>query len=303
MAKYARQRCIPPSLPIAEEGIDAMVLFGSVARGDSDHLSDRDLLLVSDDSSSLTKSSQKLRALGWSCTGYFWEQLESAVSRRSLFIQHLRLEGIVIYDRDNRCRHLLEGSQQRGSYIWEVNQARELFSLVEVIPKVPWGLGWALDITAVALRSFGFATMADEGSLQYTFDAVLNMLIITGKLKKEEASLLSNLRSWKNCYRRAGEVDVSPALAQKVIDLTGRCMDAEMDCRVVLLEEFVDRVRKESDRSYNWYRTSRAVEANCHAYQATFNSTMLEKIREPSGFLNVELKRNFLNFSEYGLVS
>ena len=76
----------------------AIWLYGSHARGDADQLSDIDVLLVSDAHTSKQEISTVLRfdSPNLSVSQYSWPEIEGMSCYGSLFLHHLRLEGIKV---------------------------------------------------------------------------------------------------------------------------------------------------------------------------------------------------------------
>lgn len=87
----------------------AVWLYGSHARGDSDGISDKDVLLVCDERRSPQDVSRLLTAdqLGDSSVSqYAWSEIRKMAGYGSLFLEHIRLEGVVVYE-SPECRGLL----------------------------------------------------------------------------------------------------------------------------------------------------------------------------------------------------
>ena len=72
----------------------AVWVYGSVARGDADELSDTDVLLISDASDHPVPAVQAVPEA--SVSHYTWGQITSLAEVGSLFLHHLRLEGRVV---------------------------------------------------------------------------------------------------------------------------------------------------------------------------------------------------------------
>jgi hypothetical protein len=82
-------------------------LYGSAARGDSDDLSDVDLLLIDDDDDEGAPLNVELSPRA-SITRYSWAEVEHMVSYGSLFLHHVKLEGKPVQEgSDKRFRSLL----------------------------------------------------------------------------------------------------------------------------------------------------------------------------------------------------
>ena len=83
-------------------GIDAVLLFGSVARGDANEWSDIDLMVTSSDPNLtpeqlqqvLSERDEKVSLVYYPTSGF-----RKLYDERALFIAHLKKEGVVLYDR------------------------------------------------------------------------------------------------------------------------------------------------------------------------------------------------------------
>ncbi len=93
------------------KGIDAVLLFGSVARGDADEWSDIDLLVTASDPKltpsrirrALSRITARRISLIYYPTDFFVKQYRS----RALFIAHLKKEGTALFDRKNILKNVM----------------------------------------------------------------------------------------------------------------------------------------------------------------------------------------------------
>lgn len=93
-------------------GIDAVLLFGSVARGDANEWSDIDLLITGSDANltpeRLRKSLSRRGGNRVSLVYYPTPVFRKHYRERALFIAHLKREGIALFDRLKLLRAMLE---------------------------------------------------------------------------------------------------------------------------------------------------------------------------------------------------
>jgi hypothetical protein len=75
-------------------------LYGSHARGDADTLSDIDVLVLSDDNWSVGRVAAMVRVDERTCSisQYTWPEFWMMVERGSLFLHHIRSEGILLHE-------------------------------------------------------------------------------------------------------------------------------------------------------------------------------------------------------------
>lgn len=118
----------------SEEGVSAILLFGSRAREDSSRGSDTDLLLVSPSGTPKHKSIGHL-----SMFFYPWDKLQADARDGDLFVCHIVREAKPVFDPLNQLDQLRSQFKLRTSYAREITHARDL--------------GWFLDRHGSALNS------------------------------------------------------------------------------------------------------------------------------------------------------
>ncbi len=288
MVGHACKYYFQKNFQIESPSIDAAAIFGSCARGDSDQLSDRDILLVSKDSKSLRLTATHLESMGWSCSVFTWSQFSRECRRKSLFVQHLKLESIVIKDTHDRLQDSLYYVEPRGNYSWEIEQAKELIGLIEYIPLIEWGSIWALDVLMVGFRSFGYAILANEGMFRFSFDEVLNGLCTIGLLKSSDLPLLRALRKWKRSYREGiGAPSSINRQALELICLIDERIKLGLHVNFIAPVDFTKKQGDRTDNSKNWYRNSRALEAIVRLHPRQFDNALLHRLCSPQGYSSV----------------
>ncbi|MGJ3648098.1 MAG: hypothetical protein A4S12_04295 [Proteobacteria bacterium SG_bin5] len=119
---------------VGDEGVSAILLFGSRAREDNSRGSDTDLLLVSPPGTPQHKSIGHL-----SMFFYPWEKLAADARDGDLFVCHIVHEAKPVFDPLGQLDQLRSEFRLRTSYAREIAHARDL--------------GWFLDRHAGALNS------------------------------------------------------------------------------------------------------------------------------------------------------
>lgn len=117
-----------------DQGVSAILLFGSRAREDYGRGSDTDLLLISPPGVPKHKSIGQL-----SMFFYQWEKLSEDARDGNLFVCHIVREAKPLFDPLGQLNQLRSQFQLRTSYAREIGHARDL--------------GWFLDRHADALKS------------------------------------------------------------------------------------------------------------------------------------------------------
>lgn len=122
------------SISVGDQGVSAILLFGSRAREDNSRGSDTDLLLISPPGEPQHKSIGHL-----SMFFYPWEKLAADARHGDLFVCHIVHEAKPVFDPLGQLDELRSQFRLRTSYAREVAHARDL--------------GWFLDRHAGALNS------------------------------------------------------------------------------------------------------------------------------------------------------
>ena|ERR1700730_10972121 len=155
----------------------AEAVFGSISRGDNDTLSDRDVLLVDDDTQLLKQRKAVLEEEGWSVASYTFAKLNSLVSKGALFVKHLQDEANILRDVDGRLRLTLDSFRPNTSYYDDLVENSQLANLAEIRPDTPEGSLWAADILYVATRNFGVLYLAQKGIYLFSYSRLLDALV------------------------------------------------------------------------------------------------------------------------------
>lgn len=193
----------------------AEALFGSVARGDADALSDRDVLIVDDNIETLAARSAQLKAQGASVACYTFAKLEALAAHGALFVQHLKLEARIGRDHGGRLKRLLTEFVPRSDYSTEIGDNSALSALASDVPTGPRGMLFAADILYVGVRNHGVLSLAERGVHAYSFDAVAAGLEAEGLIAPGGARALGALRFLK-CLYRSGEASRGDAAREAV---------------------------------------------------------------------------------------
>lgn len=180
----------------------AEATFGSANSGDSDSLSDRDILIVSDDIEVLTLRSNALQADGWSVATYTWRKLEAICLEGALFVQHLKLESTIHRDDNGRLADILASFRPKLDYSAEIAMNNQLLRLAQTYPASSSGALWATDILYVGLRNFGVLKLAELKKYVFSYHAILDELVSADIIDREAIGDLRALRWAKALYRK-----------------------------------------------------------------------------------------------------
>jgi hypothetical protein len=180
-------------------------IFGSSARGDCDQNSDRDILIVDDNTAVLKNRAFQLSNDGWSVAAYTFDKLAALSRSGALFLQHLKLEANIRFDRGRRLETALDLFSPNKNYTMEINQNSQIAEIAGKIPPSPRGTLLAADILYVTVRNFGILSLAELGVHKYAYSEVVEALEAQGLVSPGGARTLASLRFLK-CLYRSGEV-------------------------------------------------------------------------------------------------
>lgn len=180
---------------------ESEAVFGSAARYSTDGMSDRDILIVDNDHAVLRHRSQVLKSYGWSVAAYSWSRLATLVRIKGLFVQHLKLESLILRDSDDRLRSLLDRFEPAHDY------SREALEACEIIGRSTSGIqtaeerSWAMDVLAVTVRNLGILKLASTGRYNFDYHTVVRDAFLDRGLADEDVEVLLKLRDAKFLYR------------------------------------------------------------------------------------------------------
>lgn len=187
--------------------IESTCVFGSVARSNSDQLSDKDVLIISNCRERRLELSRQWKSQGWSVSSYTPSRFMALVAAGSLFVQHLKYEGLIIADRNSWLRTTLDFAKPRRSYITDAKRSVLLTLPVERFSQdIPLGdLGLVPDLSYVGFRNFGINYLASNGVLEFDFKNIAHRVGREFSLSTKAIDMLVELRLGKASYRK-GEI-------------------------------------------------------------------------------------------------
>lgn len=180
--------------------VASICIFGSMARGDSDDFSDRDVLVVSDSVEWREMYAADLRLKGWSVSEYFPKVLMDMSKDGSLFLQHVCQEGEIVFDKNYWLQDLISNFSPKPFYA-EIENAIELAKPLDRIVYRNEGYFAALDVVFSFLRNFGIIHAANSGKYIFSFSDISEWIVLNFDLDSDHVNLLFRLREYKKAYR------------------------------------------------------------------------------------------------------
>ncbi len=252
--KYHRKESVPMN---NLERPDSVAIFGSMARRDGDLMSDKDVLIVSDNDHVRRSSSAALRVAGWSPVCFTWRRLDRAAAGKGLFMQHLKLEASMVRDRNGRLRESLNRFCVRSEYDREVAGSQALLGVLAKMPNCVGGH----DI---------------------------------GVLKSGDRECLGAIRRYKWRHRNSKlQRPISLKHTLKLVDLVSRRFRLGLHVRIIEADERLDSVATDDEISPNWYLRSRVLERSLLALRPRASAApeisdskrrLQQLVREPSQY-------------------
>ena len=194
---------ISTSCTLTLPGIESICEFGATARGTADDLSDKDVLVVASEPERVAELKAYWTEQGWSVAAYLPSRFDKMCEQGSLFVQHLKLEGKLVFDKGRWLESRLRQSQPKRSYKSDASASVALALPMERFQEddlISHRLIVA-DLAYVALRNFGVCHLSDLGSLSFDYREIVGRVAKDLSLTSGERNLLLTLRRGKVCYR------------------------------------------------------------------------------------------------------
>ena len=187
--------------------IESTCVFGSRARRSMDQISDLDVLVICSDAFRLRQIRGHWQNGGWSVASFTPNRFEKMVASGSLFVQHLKLEGIILEDKNSWLQRILDQAKPNGSYERDAKKSVNLALPIERFSAESFiedNLVVA-DIAYVAVRNFGICHLANKGKSVFDYSEIVNHLSDDFALDPRDLTSLKNLRLAKAAYRSGEE--------------------------------------------------------------------------------------------------
>lgn len=240
----------------------SILAFGSVCRADFDALSDRDVLIVSDNSQAAASAKKLYSSKGWSVACYSWKRIESLVRGGYLFAKHLRDESKAIQDCEGRLQDTLRAYKEPTNFSPRILEARRLFSHVQSYPRTSIGRAWVADCLAVTVRNFGIVSLAEQEISEFSFSGIIQKIGHVYGLNSDDRNDLISLRSFKHRYRQAACTAPSPsdAFISRIRRIVNRKLKLDLHLEGIAPKSVLQDVMREWSDSGCAYERMRVFE-------------------------------------------
>ena len=186
------------------------------ARTSLDCLSDKDVLVTAQNLSIARPQIQVLKDSGWSVAAYSHSRLIRMASMGSLFIQHLKLEGKILWDKDCWLESLLDNFFPKKCYENEIVASFDLIRPLERIMHANPNSHMASDLGYIFIRNFAINRLASEQTYIFDYKSLIEELQGSIGYSDNCRDKLLGLREGKHMYRSGIAVNPCTTMAQEV---------------------------------------------------------------------------------------
>lgn len=145
------------------------------------------------------------KSRGWSASIYTPSRFEAVIAAGSLFVQHLKHEGIIIEDNEDWLRSKLSAAKPHANYM---EHAKKSVSLVLPLERFSnddkvFDFPIAGDIAFVGFRNYAINLLASHGEFVFGFDELVEKTKGYLNFSSDEVSFFRDLRSVKADFRHS----------------------------------------------------------------------------------------------------
>ena len=181
---------------------DAVWLYGSYSRGDSDGLSDIDVLLITDGQNLRpTYDALEDAASDVSVSCYVWDEIEMMAEYGSLFLHHLKLEGRPIAEGQRcqgRLRKILDGLGPYQLARRDLIGFRQVLNdVVESLSDGHASLQYELSTLGTVFRHASILSCALEGTFCFSRSGPVERVVVLTGLPKTWALEFRDLYDYR----------------------------------------------------------------------------------------------------------
>lgn len=269
----------------------SVAIFGSSLRTDFDKYSDRDLLIVADDFKTLETLKIEYSKDDWSISYYTYSKIKYLSENGSLFIKHLQNESKISIDKKDRLNKILNEFKPKNNYKKDIQDCKQYFDIIKVIPRTNLGYAWFCDSLYVGLRNYLVFQNAQNEIFEFSFIKLLNRLKEQRRINQSDLETLKELRVIKRNYREE-ILNELPCLSfiQKVTPILKKIGILE-NVKIVDSSKFQNFIEKSILRkNFNPYQRLRLIEG--YYCSQNLNIPELKKIVSNPQFYASKMKND-----------
>lgn len=199
------------------QDMTSICIYGSQARRRTDQLSDRDVLIVAARPVEADEERRRWEASGWNVSLFTHEHFGRLVEFRSLFVQHLKVEGVIVRDDDGYLQRCLSSFQPAKSYVEELKDALLPVTWVTCDETNYWARLCVGDILFVSIRNAAILHAATSGTHIYDYAQLIDHVATAFGLTGAQRGALLELRGIKAAYRaRSQDINIGATLREAI---------------------------------------------------------------------------------------
>ncbi|MDY4332545.1 hypothetical protein F157LOC_00423 [Pectobacterium brasiliense] len=195
----------------------ALVRFGSKTRGLADKYSDNDLLIVCPDKDR-KEIFKNYEFSGYNISFFSNKQLFLMRDKGSLFLQHIKRDGVILFDKGNDFSSFLKDCQFTPPHINELRMSESTISFIKSLPEEDALSAWKADFVYCVSRDYLIKKLAMEGLLAFSVDEIVTLSLEYFNLKYEDFDKFKKLREFKAINRCGGISDYHSSDISSVVN-------------------------------------------------------------------------------------
>ncbi|MDF7631224.1 hypothetical protein PUG46_18365 [Erwiniaceae bacterium L1_55_4] len=180
----------------------AIVKFGSKVRGNSDEYSDEDLLIVCPDERRGEYVNIYLNS-GFNLSFFSLNQLIWMRTKGSLFLQHIKRDGVIVYDSQNKFFNFINSCDFLFPSENELRRCESTISFLSELPDYDGLHSWKADFLYSVSRDYLIKMLASKGQLAFGIDEICDLSIKLLGVSKIDIENFKKLREIKSNYRNS----------------------------------------------------------------------------------------------------
>jgi len=179
----------------------SICIIGSQARGTSDALSDRDVLLIGTSASEFESSARDWTNNGWNVSAFDRPAFGRLAEVGSLFVQHVKQDGRIIRDDGGQLRQALTAFSPKSDYLGERDDALRQIAALPCENGSYWHDLCLADIVYVLFRNAAILNLASGGHYCFSYEELVLRSADILQLGSSAKEALTALRVLKHAYR------------------------------------------------------------------------------------------------------
>ncbi|WP_230350657.1 nucleotidyltransferase domain-containing protein [Lelliottia sp. WAP21] len=178
----------------------ASVKFGSLTKGLADKYSDNDLLVVCPDRDRKIIS-EDFNFAEYNISFFSSKQLHLMRDKGSLFLQHIKRDGVIIFDEGSAFASFLNNCRFIAPDDNEIKRCESTLSFIRTLPEERILNAWKADFIYCVSRDYLIKKLAMEGFLAFSIDEIMTLSLKCFDFKMNDFDKLKKLRKIKAIYR------------------------------------------------------------------------------------------------------